>query len=143
MKPHAPLEITGDRSESLHHKSRGSIPAHFLPVDLCTRTAEDQVRGTDFRDIPLQKSILDLVAIVDLDSTNKLSWTLTRIPDKELRPGAMEMTLEGGHKAEIVHGNQRCQFTSSNFVSRLQAEEIRISLPRRKHCCDNTLLERM
>jgi putative transposase len=37
------------------------------------------------------------------------------------------MALAGGRKPEIFHSDQGCQFTSSDFVSKLQAEEIQIS----------------
>jgi transposase InsO family protein len=37
------------------------------------------------------------------------------------------MALEGGHKPEIIHSDQGCQFTPSDFVARLQAEKIKIS----------------
>jgi putative transposase len=37
------------------------------------------------------------------------------------------MALECGRKPEIFHSDQGCQFTSSDFVARLQAEKIKIS----------------
>jgi putative transposase len=36
-----------------------------------------------------------------------------------------------------------CHFTSTDFVTRLRAEEIRISWSRRKRCYDNILVERL
>lgn len=53
------------------------------------------------------------------------------------------MALEEGRKPEIFHSDQGCQFTSSAFVARLQAEEIKISWSGRKRCCDNILVERL
>jgi len=53
------------------------------------------------------------------------------------------MALEGGHKPEIIHSDQGCQFTPSDFVARLQAEKIKISWLGRKCCCDNILVERL
>jgi hypothetical protein len=41
---------------------------------------------------------------------------------------ALDMALGGGRKPEISHSDQGCQFTSSNFVASLQAEEIRLSI---------------
>ena len=56
---------------------------------------------------------------------------------------ALEMALAGGRKPEIFHSDQGCQFTSGDFVARLQAEEIRISWSGRKRCYDNILVERL
>jgi putative transposase len=56
---------------------------------------------------------------------------------------ALEMALEGGRKPEIFHSDQGCQFTSSDFVARLQTEKIKISWSGRKRCYDNILVERL
>ena len=56
---------------------------------------------------------------------------------------SLEMALGGGRKPEIFHSDQGCQFTSGDFVARLQAEEIRISWSGRKRCYDNILVERL
>jgi putative transposase len=43
----------------------------------------------------------------------------------------------------IFHSDQGLQFTSTDFVSRLQDESIRISCSARKRCYDNILAERL
>jgi putative transposase len=53
------------------------------------------------------------------------------------------MALQGGHRPEIFHSDQGCQFTSGDFVARLQAEAIKISWSGRKRCYDNILVERL
>jgi putative transposase len=53
------------------------------------------------------------------------------------------MALEGGRKPAIFHSDQGCQFTSTDFVARLQAKEIKISWSGRKRCYDNILAERL
>ncbi|WP_396123461.1 hypothetical protein [Cyanobium sp. BA20m-p-22] len=50
---------------------------------------------------------------------------------------------DASHKPEIFHSDQGCQFTSGDFVARLQAEEIKISWSGRKRCYDNILVERL
>jgi transposase InsO family protein len=87
----------------------------------------DQVWATDITYIPLEKGFLYLVAIVDLFSRNVLSWKLSNSLDTEFCLEALEMALEGGRKPEIFHSDQGCQFTSSDFLARLQAEAIKIS----------------
>ena len=53
------------------------------------------------------------------------------------------MALAAGRKPKIVHSDQGCQFTSSDFVARLQAEKIKISWSGRRRCYDNILVERL
>jgi putative transposase len=106
-------------------------------------TATDQVWATDITYIPLQKGFLYLVAIVDLFSRHVLSWRLSNSLDTEFCLDALEMALSAGRKPEIFHSDQGCQFTSGDFVARLQAEEIKISWSGRKRCYDNILVERL
>ena len=93
--------------------------------------------------IPLQKGFLYLVAIVDLFSRHVLSWKLSNSLDTEFCLEALEMALGSGRKPDVFHSDQGCQFTSSAFVGKLQAEEIKISWSGRKRCYDNILVERL
>ena len=45
--------------------------------------------------------------------------------------------------SQRFHSDHGCQFTSSVFVARLQAEAIKISWSGRKRCYDNILVERL
>jgi putative transposase len=151
------IQITRDRVRNLmrrmglraiYQKPRTTIPgdpSERFPclVDLSLVTAVDQVWATDITYIPLQKGFLYLVAIVDLFSRHVLSWKLSNSLDREFCLEALEMALEGGHKPEIFHSDQGCQFTSADFVSRLQTEKIRISWSGRKRCYHNILVERL
>ncbi len=47
--------------------------------------------------------------------------------DTEFCLDALEMALDGDRKPEIFHSDQGFQFTSGDFVVRLQAEAIQIS----------------
>jgi putative transposase len=78
-------------------------------VDLRQITALDQAWATDITYIPLQKSFLYLVAIMDLQSRHVLSWKLSNSLDTELCLDALEMALSGGRRAEIFHSDQGCQ----------------------------------
>jgi transposase InsO family protein len=55
---------------------------------------------------------------------------------------ALEIALAAGRKPKIFHSHQGIQFTSTDFVSRLQDESTRISWSGRKRCYDNILVER-
>ena len=63
--------------------------------------------------------------------------------DTEFCLDALAMALEGGRKPGIFHSDQGCQFTSSDFVAKLQDEKIKISWSGRKRCYDNILVERL
>jgi len=112
-------------------------------VDLRQITTVDQVWATDITYIPLQKGFLYLVAIMDLHYRHVLSWKNSNSHDTEFCLEALEMALSGGRRPEIFHSDQRCQFTSGNFVVRLQAEEIKISWSVRKRCYKKILVERL
>jgi len=111
----------------IYQKPRTTVPgdpSERFPclVDLNMVTEVDQVWATDTTYIPRQKGFLYLVAIVDLFSRNILSWKLSNSLDTEFCLDSLEMALEGSRKPEIFHSDQGCQFTSSDFVARLQAE---------------------
>ncbi len=86
---------------------------------------------------------LYFVAIMDLHSRHVLSWKLSNSLDTEFCLEALEMALSSGRRPQIFHSDQGCQFTSSDFVARLQADGIRISWSGRKRCYDNILVERL
>ena len=151
------IPISRDRARNLmrrmglraiYRKPRTTVPgdpSERFPclVDVNTVTSVDQIWATDITYIPLQKGFLYLVAIVDLFSRNVLSWKLSNSRDTEFCLEALEMALSSGRKPEVFHSDQGCQFTSSDFVARLQADGIRISWSGRKRCYDNILVERL
>ena len=133
---------------AIYQKPRTTVSGHpsvrfTCLVDLSTVTAVDQVWATDITYIPMRKGFLYLVAIVDLFSRNILSWKLSNSLDTEFCLDALAMALEGGRKPGIFHSDQGCQFTSSDFVAKLQDEKIKISWSGRKRCYDNILVERL
>ena len=88
--------------------------------------AVDQVWATDITYISMRKAFLYLVAIVDLFSRHILNWKLSNSLDTEFCLDTPEMALEGGRKPEISHSDQGSQFTSADFVARLEAEMTKI-----------------
>jgi putative transposase len=159
------IPISRDRARNLmrrmglraiYRKPRTTVPgdpSKRFPclLDVNTVTAMDQVWATDITYIPLQKGFHYLVAIVDLFSRNVFSfgeafgysWKLSNSLDTEFCLEALEMALGGGRKPEVFHSDQGCQFTSGDFVARLQAEGIKVSWSGRKRCYDNILIERL
>jgi putative transposase len=133
---------------AIYQKPRTTVPGDpsvRFPcmVDLKEITAVDQVWATDITYIPLLKGFLYLVAIMDLHSRHVLRWKLSNSLDTEFCLEALEMALSSGRRPQIFHSDQGCQFTSTDFVARLQGEEIKISWSGRKRCYDNILVERL
>jgi putative transposase len=89
-------------------------------VDLKEITALDQVCATDITYITLHKGFLYLVAIMDLHSRHVLSWKQSNSLDTEFCLEALEMGLSSGPNPQIFHSDHVCQFTSIDFVARLQ-----------------------
>ena len=133
---------------AIDQKPRTTVPGEpserfpFL-VDLKQVRAADQIWTTDITYIPLQKGFLYLVAIVDLFSRNVLSLKLANSLNMEFCLDALKMALAGGRKPKIFHSDQGCQFTSFDFVARLQAEKIKVSWSVWKRCYDNILVKRL
>jgi putative transposase len=72
---------------------------------------------------------------------------------RQLLDGASELFIKGkqtkdkdegqAKEAELFQQIGRLQFTSSDFVAKLQDEKIKISWSGRKRCYDNILVERL
>ena len=77
------------------------------------------------------------MAIADLFSRQVLSWKLSNSLDTKFCLEALDLALGGGQKPETFLSDQGCQFTSSSFVERLKAEEVKISWSGRRRCYDN------
>jgi len=135
--------VTGDLPATSRHRSYGSIGALSLPRGPHQITTLDQVWATDITYSALQKGFLYLVAIMDPYCRHVLSWKLSNSLDTEFCLEALEMALGSGRKPDVFHSDQGCQFTSSAFVGKLKAEEIKISWSGRKRCYDNILVERL
>jgi hypothetical protein len=73
------------------------------------------------------------------DEDSHSPWTDSQGP----RQKTLEMALSSGRRPQILHSIKGCQFTSTDFVARLQAEEIKISWTERKRCYANILVERL
>ena len=99
--------------------------------------------GTEITYIPLRKGFLYLVAIMDMFSKDVLSGKISNSWDTQFCMDALEMTLASGSRPEICHSDQSFQFTSADYMAKLQGESIRISWPGRRCCINNILFERL
>lgn len=67
------------------------------------------------------------MAIVDLFSRNVFSCNLSNKQERAFCLKALQMAMEGRCHCEAVHSDQGCQFSSTDIVTRLQTEDIKIN----------------
>lgn len=102
----------------------------------------DQVWGTDITYIRMSHGWLYLVALMDWFSRYVLAWELStslavdfclRVLDRAVRVG----------QPEILNSDQGSQFTSLDFIDRVQQHQVRISMDGRGRALDNIFTERL
>lgn len=133
--------------EAIYQKPRlsKSNPGHriypYLLRDL-EINRNNHVWGTDITYIRLAKGWVYLVAIMDWFSRYVLSWELSTSLEVDFCTSALELALTIG-MAEILNSDQGSQFTSTEFVSKLEQNGIRISMDGKGRAMDNIFTERL
>lgn len=102
----------------------------------------NQVWGTDITYIRLSKGWGYLVAIMDWFSRYVLSWELSISLEVDFCIVALEKALAIG-QPDIFNSDQGSQFTSLDFVSKLEQNNIRISMDGKGRAMDNIFTERL
>lgn len=101
-----------------------------------------QVWSTDITYIPLGRSYLYLVAVIDWYSRYVLSWELSNSLELDFCLNALGQALEGA-TPEIFNSDQGSQFTSPRFTQVLKDHDIRISMDGKGRALDNIWVERL
>lgn len=102
----------------------------------------NQVWSTDITYIRLRGGFLYLVAIIDWFSRYVLAWQTSITLETAFCLEALEQAFQKA-QPEIFNTDQGSQFTSHEFVNRLQAAEVRISWDGRGRALDNIFVERL
>lgn len=105
-------------------------------------TRPNQVWSSDITYIRLRGGFIYLVAVIDWYSRYVLSWEISTSMEASFCCSALEWALKQG-RPEIFNTDQGAQFTSEAFTSRLQAENILISMDGRGRALDNVFVERL
>ena len=105
-------------------------------------TRPDQVWSTDITYIPMAGGFMYLVAIMDWYSRHVIAWQLSNTLEGTFCCDTLEEALETG-KPEIFNTDQGAQFTSDAFTSRLEEQNIKISMDGRGRALDNVFIERL
>lgn len=102
----------------------------------------NQVWCADVTYIPIGRSFLYLVAIMDWASRAVLAWRLSNTMDVSFCVAALEEALARFGKPGIFNTDQGSQFTSAAFTGTLSAAGVRISMDGRGRWMDNVFIER-
>ena len=133
--------------EAVYPKPRLSIPGvtqQRYPYLLRGMNIErcNQVWSCDITYIRLQRGFIYLIAVIDWFSRYVVSWELSITMDTSFCLEALDRALRVS-TPEIFNTDQGVQFTSTEFISRLKAADIRISWDGRGRALDNIFVERL
>ncbi len=101
----------------------------------------DQVWSIDITYIPMAHGFMYLVAIIDWYSRYVLDWRLSNTLEAAFCLELLDAVLAQG-KPEIFNSDQGAQFTADDFINRLLAAGVRISMDGRGRALDNIFIER-
>ena len=101
----------------------------------------NQVWATDITYIKLPQGVVYLVALIDVYSRYIVSWELSNCIDRTFCIVMLEKALKKA-TPDIVNTDQGAQFTSQEWISRLEQEGIQISMDGVGRCIDNIYIER-
>jgi putative transposase len=102
----------------------------------------NQVWCADITYVPMQRGHLYLVAVMDWYSRYVLAWELSNSLDALFCVEAMGRALERG-RPEICNTDQGAQFTSQEFIERVEGAGIQVSMDGRGRAMDNVFVERL
>jgi putative transposase len=102
----------------------------------------NQVWSYDITYIRHQRGFISLMAVMDWYSRYILSWEISITLDTGFCLETLDRALQGG-TPELFNTDQGVQFTSTEFVNRLKAANIRISWDGRGSALDNIFVERL
>lgn len=106
-----------------------------------TATAPDHIWGIDITYIRLVAGWLYLVAVLDWYSRFVVSWELSDTLEIGFVLQAVERALAGA-QPEIWNSDQGSHFTSPQYIARLQAAAVKISMDGKGRALDNIFTER-
>ena len=103
----------------------------------------NQVWCADITYLPMGRSFLYLVAIMDWHSRAVLAWRVSNTMDTGFCVSALEEALARFGRPDIFNTDQGSQFTSAEFTGVLTAAGIRISMDGKGRWMDNVFIERL
>ena len=93
--------------------------------------------------IPMQKTLVYLLAIMDWNSSYVLSWELSNALDANFCVKALRKAIVNYGSPEIMNTDQGAQFTSEAWIQVLNEYGIKILMDSQGRSLDNTILVRL
>ncbi len=105
-------------------------------------TAPDVVWGIDITYVPLRRSWLYLVALIDWFSRYVLAFEMADSMETEFVLSAVGRALAGG-RPQILNSDQGSQFTSDDYLQLVEGAGVQVSMDGRGRALDNIFTERL
>ena len=102
----------------------------------------NEVWCADITYLPLAQGYLYLMAVMDWYSRYVLSWEVSNVLETRFCIDALDRALAKG-MPRIFNTDQGVQFTSQEWIGRLERSEITISMDGRGRALDNVMIERL
>jgi len=102
----------------------------------------NHVWETDITYIRLPSGFVYLIAIIDVFSRFILSWSLSTTLETDFCIEAFKSALQSWPRPEILNTDQGVQFTSSEWIKRVEAAGIKVSMDGIGRWADNIFIER-
>jgi putative transposase len=134
--------------EALYRRPRTSLPARgaaIYPYLLAGLVIErpNQVWTSDITYLPMAHGFMYLVAILDVASRKVLAFRLSNTLTADFCVEALEEALAKFAAPEIFNTDQGAQFTSEEWIQRLQDAGVAISMDGKGRWIDNVFIERL
>jgi putative transposase len=134
--------------EALYRRPRTSLPARgaaIYPYLLSGLSIErpNQVWTSDITYLPMAHGFMYLVAILDVASRKVLAFRLSNTLTADFCVAALEEALAKFGVPEIFNTDQGAQFTSEEWLERLKAAGVAISMDGKGRWIDNVFIERL
>jgi len=104
---------------------------------------KNQVWATDITYLKINGAFVYLVAVLDLFSRKVLSWQLSNTIDASFCVEALQRAIDIYGVPEIFNTDQGSQFTSDDFILKLNEYDIMISMDGKGRALDNVYIERL
>lgn len=133
--------------EAVYPRKRTTIPGgpsgiHPYRLKGLTIDRPNQVWCADITFIPMRRGFMYLFAIMDWYSRKIIAWELSNTLDTRFCIKALNRALSSSGIPEIMNTDQGCQFTSEEWLGRLQFCGVIVSMDGKGRWLDNVMIER-
>lgn len=125
--------------------SRHVLPLFRNEVKGKKRSGVNEVWVSDLTYLRTREGFVYLALVTDQASRKIVGYQCGKSLESSLCVGALEMAVKGLKAGEgpIHHSDRGTQYCSHEYVGRLRAHGLKVSMTEENHCAENALAERM